>query len=284
MLTLEQRRITVRDRYAAGKTMREVAEELGVGVATVRRDLQALGIRARQGRVKAATKAATVAVRRRRVEELYAGEKRSIRDVAEEVGVSSDTVLKDLRALRIATRAPGAPRRHGSDETRACDHCEKDFLARAWEIARGRRFCSRSCANAANARPRRAGRVVECAHCGAEHWHWASWLRSGSAGRFCSRRCWWSYRSSQGLLPIRFVESCGRSGRGKWGANARRRWLGRLHGRRSGRGRPRGYSDADARAVLELHRQNPRLGERVLADRIGVSRGQVKSILGRPRR
>jgi transcriptional regulator with XRE-family HTH domain len=64
---------------------------------------------------------------------------------------------------------------------------------------------------------------------------------------------------------------------GRMSPRVRQIWHGRWGGTKGGR--PRSYTDEQAREVIELRKRNPKLGGRTLAERVGLSHYQVREIL-----
>lgn len=94
------------------------------------------------------------------------------------------------RACQYASiRRSPVPRKQWAGYERACDRCDKPYMARS----RSSRFCSQAC-QLADIHARRVDQSVAprpCESCGREFRP-----RPGSAGRFCSRPC--TYAGSRG--------------------------------------------------------------------------------------
>lgn len=90
-----------------------------------------------------------------------------------------------------------------------CEKCGKGFQRRTDQVGRhnGRNFCSRMCANQANAsgnsRPaRKTGRTISCQKCHKEFYVSGSRLRYGA--RFCSHQCASAWHLEQPRLKRQF--------------------------------------------------------------------------------
>jgi transcriptional regulator with XRE-family HTH domain len=107
-----------------------------------------------------------------------------------------------------------------------------------------------------------------CAYCGELFTPTARTVANGWGGRYCSHRC----RARDNCKPMMQTMS----------ARARQKAIGSAMSRRvdgKPRGRRRGYSDEQARAVVDLRQQNGRIGEREIARRLTLSKRQVHEIL-----
>jgi hypothetical protein len=256
--------------------------------------------------------------RRQRAAYLYVVEGLSLERTADELACSVSTVVRELEALGVERRRrkhpapePRVCARDGCDVvftptatqvlkgfgkfcSRECDHeahrihakpvelvcaldgCDVVFTPSGYQLAQGwGLYHSRLCARRGVKRGRRKGRLVECIHCQKQVWRYECEVRELN---FCSYEHWGKYRFHHGLAGMKKWLSPATCG--KLRHEHKSRWGGFESG-----GRPRAsrkvpdYAEK-ARLVLELKRTHPRLGERPIADRVGLSRRQVRTILG----
>lgn len=123
---------------AAGMSLRQIAEEEGVTRTTIQKDLEdsgecdALKVRGKDGALRPAHKSSReeAAARRQRIAELLADdeyEELSVREIAEQLGVSPRTVQRDIKAI-------GA---RGSDESESERAGEPEFGIVVQEVGTG---------------------------------------------------------------------------------------------------------------------------------------------------
>ena len=125
----------------------------------------------------------------------------SLAEIGRRLGISRE------RVRQIARAGGSLARVRGKRQELVCAECGKMFTAVPWQIKRGRRFCSRQCAQ--RARGRRQELV--CAQCG-KVFTAAPWqIKRGR--RFCSRQCAQQARWRNGRSPILVFrcESCGKT-------------------------------------------------------------------------
>lgn len=209
----------------------------------------------------------------------------STREAATQAGCQPSTICEYIRAGLLTASIypdywPGRPpyllRRDAIEHVR-------ELLATASErhTAASRRnnlarwAARRAQGNRAGTIPRR-GHVIACPDCGRSRYYGPAQL-----ARLKSEWCIHCERQDRN-----------RTGRGvkhlicaRWSGPARQRWIGRWHGGAPPgpgappRGRPRGYTDQEAATVIALRKRNPKLGERPIAARFGLSKRQVHEIL-----
>ena len=186
--------------------------------------------------------------------------------IADQLGVSRRQVGRDLQAAQIRAHRPGRPRLHPKLE-RGCESCGRRFEPVSADAAKGRgRFCSSGCwGEALRIHPRAEPRP--CVQC--ESIFTPSGRRVAAGyGRFCSHSCrirwvWWNGLVSPLMLRNPLMKEI---------------WHGRWGGKLGGR--PRAERDpSKISEVLRLRAANPRLGERPIAERVGISRRVVREIL-----
>ena len=272
--TVAARRARVAELYAEGLGTPTIARRFGVDPKTIWKDLVALGIPRRPpgGRARYPDPGEVVCAR----EACAAVFRPKPSIVARGHGVYCSN-----RCRTIANPAPFLPAapHHLDPGTRVCarDGCRNPFRPTPAQAARGDgRYCSHACANATTSAARRqAGAFVPCsnASCGAAVWVWSSRLQRHThhfCGTTCRSRWVWRHGSEKLIRPW-------------WRASTVRHWKRVWGGQLGGRPRLREtLSDFDVRAgeVVRLHRSNPKLGQRELARRTGLSRRQVRGILG----
>ena len=133
-----QRQARAEAKRAAGMSLRQIAEEEGVTRTTIQKDLEdsderdALKVRGKDGALRPAHKSSReeAAARRQRIAELLADdeyEELSVREIAEQLGVSPRTVQRDIKAL-------GA---RGSDESESERTSDPDFGIVVQEVGTG---------------------------------------------------------------------------------------------------------------------------------------------------
>jgi hypothetical protein len=256
---------------------------------------------------------------RRAAELYLSDDEPSYEECGNALGVSAHTVMRDLKSLGIAARKPDpapeprpcqrcgtpfSPTRRQLEQgfgrfcSRECDHeahriypkpdergcaregCNNRFVPEAWAVAHGwGNYCSRKCA--ARAEPRKAakGQWLTCTQCGGDVWRYDCELerdRGEREGWFCSLECHAEHRRLYPWPGYRRFLSPLASGR------ARQRVIGAREGRVAGGGDGRpavGVDAAVAHQVVRLREANPRLGERPIAERFGISRRRVREIL-----
>lgn len=208
-----------------------------------------------------------------------------IADIAAELQRSSTTIAIYLDTARI-DRSRGPRSKYDEPDPRPCSRCGIVFTPKGWQVADGRgSHCSESCRRAWFVETFSVPAIYpdpelrECGHCGRTFT--PSRANAGRGhGTFCSNRCgaldrW--HRVGGGNL-VAFMKRNPIAG-----GRARQVWLGRWAGGIAGArgGRPRGYTDDQVAAVHHLRATNPRLGERPIAARLGLSKRQVHDILTR---
>jgi transposase len=257
----EERRRRVVELHQQGLSTQKVADALGIGWETARRDAEAAGLTFRRSRRAIVVEA---------------------RECARE-GCSN-----------MFRPTPGQLRAgHGKYCSRECDHeahrihpvpgprvcaregCENIFTPGGSNVAMGwGKYCSNRCAAVStSAHQKKKGRDVACLNCGKTEWRYDSQLRN-EHGVFCSRECWGEHRWKHGIAISPDVVSL-RSGR------ARQKHLGRWGGRAAGSrgGRRSAVTEEQAQRVLELKREHPEWGRRTLAGITGLSEKQVRRVL-----
>jgi hypothetical protein len=82
---------------------------------------------------------------------------------------------------------------------------------------------------------------------------------------------------------VRLVDGRDRSPTSSISPDAKRRWKGKLGGltAKNNHGRPRGYTEDQAAAVLRLQREHSGFGRGSLAKATGLTEKQVRAILSR---
>ena len=177
---------------------------------------------------------------------------------------------------------------HPKPVERACEQCDTLFTPDSdlgWhDVVKGwNKFCGIRCrGRAARGRRSRAtkGELVTCGQCGTETWRYdcelerdRAWVH-GREGWFCGKACQAEHRKLYPWPGYRNFVSPRASGR------ARQRMIGAREGRVApAGGRRRIDPGAKAEEVLRLRAVNPRLGERAIAARLGVTRHLVREIL-----
>jgi hypothetical protein len=213
----EERRRRAVALHEQGLSTQKVADALGIGWETARRDLEAAGFTFRH------SKRAIV------VEE---------RECAREG--CSNMFRPTPGQLRVG---------HGKYCSRECDHeahrflpvpeervcardgCENRFTPGASNVALGwGHYCSRRCsALSTGAHQRKKGREVACLNCDKTEWRYDSQIVRNEHGVFCSSECWGKYRWLHGIAISPALVSL-RSGR------ARQKHLGRWSGHKGAAG------------------------------------------------
>ena len=105
----------------------------------------------------------------------------SLAEVGRRFGVTREWVRKVLRRAGLDFRA-----RYTLREWLLCDYCRKYFAAPKSQVARGRRFCSRSCAYTFRRVTHRIAR--QCIVCKKMFLVPKYFLKLGK-GKLCSRKC-----------------------------------------------------------------------------------------------
>lgn len=120
--------------------------------------------------------------------ELYlAGE--TAAEIGVRFGVTKAPILAVLRASGTPRRRPGPRPKHPPVEARVCEleSCATIFTPTRYEAARGRRFCSRECADAGK-RVLPVPEPRQCENCGTTFLPRADQAARGD-GRFCKLQC-----------------------------------------------------------------------------------------------
>ncbi len=171
---------------------------------------------------------------------------------------------------------------------RHCEICGKPFTPPSdsgWQDAAGwNRFCSILCAHVAQRGRRknaRQGSWIACHNCGRELFRYNCELereRGVKEGWFCSPSCHGDHRRRYPWPGYRTFINPAASG------TARQRMIGGREGRRLGGGEGRRRVPTPlpkVTLVLNLRASHPKLGERPIAERVGISRNRVREILAR---
>lgn len=116
-----------------GKTMTEIATQLGIGASSVRRRLHELGIVARPRGPKGSKESAPLTLTEQDLRELYLEQRLSIPQIAELYGCANETIRQRLLKYHIPIRSFSQAHlvQHGTiDEYRDFDgdECEKAYL------------------------------------------------------------------------------------------------------------------------------------------------------------
>ena len=105
-------------------------------------------------------------------------------EIGRRMGMSRERVRKIARAGGSLARV------RGKRQELVCAQCGKMFTAVPWQIKRGRRFCSRRCAQQARWRGGRSPILVfRCESCGQPYTRKAYEVSRRRRTRFCSREC-----------------------------------------------------------------------------------------------
>jgi hypothetical protein len=272
MTALEARAHRIAEHYLAGASLAAAGRAEGVSTMTAMRALKTIGVDRRKPKPAPVPRECA----REGCENTF---KPSRRQLEQGFGKYCSNECDGLAHRKYPKPAPRVCAfehcpREGEPFTPAADKGAQD--ARGWNL-----YCSRMCARAAQ-RGRRLhstkGEWIDCDNkCGREVWRYDCELAlEHSEGRFCSYACHAERRKQYPWPGYRDFFSPAASGR------ARQRMIGAREGRVAGGGEGRPVDARDERViaeVLRLRAANPRLGERPIAERMGISRRRVREIL-----